>query len=108
MGKRTRRYFALFDGVLGADDQYVTAPLVAPECGIGDKQRPGCVLQEWYTHPSEVTRQELAVLVFKARAHGERSGRGINSGRCIIEHALVRVPLIRLEPDFDWQLALEV
>src|SRR5262245_61310387 len=108
MGKRTCRYFALFNGVLGTDDQKVATALVASECGIGYKQRPSLVLQEWNTHASEVAGQELAVCVLKPRPHGERSGRGIDSGRCVVEHTFMRVSLIRLERNFDWQLALEV
>jgi hypothetical protein len=98
----------MFDDVLGVDDQHVTAALVAPERGIRHKQRPCVVLQEWDAYPSEITGQELTVCVLKACAHGERSGRGINSRCRVIERTLMRVSLIGLEGDFDRQLALDV
>src|SRR5262249_19291968 len=46
--------------------------------------------------------------VLEARAHGKRSGRGINGGRRVIEYTLMRISLIGLQRHFDWQLALKV
>src|SRR5262249_17064555 len=108
MGERTCRHLALFDGVLGADDQYVTATLVAPERGIGHKQRLSLVLQEWDAHPSKISGQEFPVFVLEARAHGKRSGRGINGGRRVIEYTLMRISLMGLQRPCGWNVALGV
>ena len=92
----------LLDDPIGVDDEHIAARLIAAHGDLRDQQR--LLRAQRHPHAKEIARQERLFGILEDPAHLQRSGRLVDVGGHVIEHALVRIAGLGLQADFDRNL----